>query len=272
MYNEKLAVAIKSAGKVLREFKDQVYLPFGSEYSLLIKNMNTVRALVTVTIDGTDVGDGTEFVINPNSSVDLERSITNGNMEQGNRFKFIERTASIEQHRGIGVEDGLIRVEFKYERQPGPLYRPLPFNGDPWVQLYNKTGSSPDPMWSYTSTTHTSNSSATPRNGGSPFRSMQAQAQAQRDGSVANEELTLSDAGITVPGSVSDQQFTSVASFPTEHKSHVIVLKLMGETEDSKPVKRPVNVKTKPKCTTCGRLGKATANFCTNCGTSLTIV
>ena len=46
MYNEKLAVAIKSAGKVLREQKDMVYIPFGSEYSIFItlqKNNYEVR-------------------------------------------------------------------------------------------------------------------------------------------------------------------------------------------------------------------------------------
>jgi len=53
MYSNKLAVAIKSAGKVLREFnKDEVYLPFGKEYSIFIKNMNSHRALVKVTVDG----------------------------------------------------------------------------------------------------------------------------------------------------------------------------------------------------------------------------
>ena len=58
MYNNKLAVAIKSAGKVLREFnKDEVYVPFGNEYSIFVKNMNSVRALVKVSIDGVDVGD-----------------------------------------------------------------------------------------------------------------------------------------------------------------------------------------------------------------------
>jgi hypothetical protein len=34
MYSNKLAVAIKANGKVLREFKDEVYIPFGQEYSL----------------------------------------------------------------------------------------------------------------------------------------------------------------------------------------------------------------------------------------------
>ena len=47
MYESKLAAAIKVNGKVLREFnKDTVYIPFGSEYSILLKNLNTKRAIV----------------------------------------------------------------------------------------------------------------------------------------------------------------------------------------------------------------------------------
>ena len=43
MYNNKLVAAIKSNGKVLREFGEEVYIPFGSEYSILIKNLHSVR-------------------------------------------------------------------------------------------------------------------------------------------------------------------------------------------------------------------------------------
>ena len=43
MYLNKVAVAIKSNGKVLREQGDNVYIPFGSEYSIQVKNLNSVR-------------------------------------------------------------------------------------------------------------------------------------------------------------------------------------------------------------------------------------
>ena len=55
MYNQKLVASLKANGKILREFKDTVYIPFGSEYSFLIKNLNTTRALVNIFIDGEDV-------------------------------------------------------------------------------------------------------------------------------------------------------------------------------------------------------------------------
>ena len=111
MYESKLAAAIKVNGKVLREFKDTVHIPFGSEYTILLKNLNTTRAVVNVFIDGDDTVPG-GLVIDPGREIDLERWVKNGNLTEGNRFKFIERTAAVEQHRGVKLEDGLVRVEF----------------------------------------------------------------------------------------------------------------------------------------------------------------
>jgi tRNA(Ile2) C34 agmatinyltransferase TiaS len=56
-----------------------------------------------------------------------------------------------------------------------------------------------------------------------------------------------------------------------ETQKHTIVLKLLGETEDNKLVLKPVTTKHKPKCVTCGKQNKATAKFCTECGTALEI-
>lgn len=118
MYNQKLVVCIKTAGKILKEFnKDQVRVPFGSEYSIYLKNLNSVRALVHISIDGKSVDDNSGFVVHPNESVDIERFIKNGNLTKGNCFKFIERSAKVEAHRGVEAEDGIIRVEFQFEKQ-----------------------------------------------------------------------------------------------------------------------------------------------------------
>jgi hypothetical protein len=115
MYNQKLVASIKANSKVLREFKDTVYIPFASEYSILLKNLNTTRAVVNVFIDGENVVPG-GLVIDPGRTVDLERWIKNGNLSEGNKFKFIERTTAIEDGpRGIKLEDGLIRVEYQFE-------------------------------------------------------------------------------------------------------------------------------------------------------------
>lgn len=256
MYNNKLAVAIKHKGKVLREFGETVYLPFGSEYSILIKNLNTVKALVKVEIDGTDVGDGSKFILEPNSDLNLERFIKNGNLEEGNRFKFIERSENVEKHRGVGLEDGLVRVEFQFEKKEYNLF-------------WNNTPS----WWNNTPTTY-----GTDATGLNKLRNFSS-SKAYYSANISNTEVTSNvsnttqnDIGITVPGSISDQKFKEGSYFPVELETHVIVLKLLGETEDNKAIKKAVTVKAKPKCITCGRTNKATAKFCSECGTALTIV
>lgn len=267
MYKNKLAVALKSSGKVLREFGETVYVPFGSEYTILIKNLNSVRALVNVTVDGTDAGDGTQFVIDANSSLELERFINNGNLKEGNRFKFIERTGDIENHRGIGIEDGIVRVEFQFEKvlvadltdilknvkndanwfyQPNQIW----YGDGPKFNMLNK---GPDLIGTCDVSFCSTTSAPTPSDD-------------------VFEITPQSEQGITVPGSVSDQTFTSVSSFPVENEKHVVVLHMLGETDENKKVRKPVTVKSKSKCVACGRTNKATAKFCSNCGTSLTIV
>ena len=115
MIAEKMIACLKVNGKILREVKDTVFVPFGSEYSILLKNLNSVRALVNIQIDGQEVcPDG--LVLDANREVDLERFVKDGNLSAGNKFKFIERTASVEKHRGVKAEDGIIRISFKYEK------------------------------------------------------------------------------------------------------------------------------------------------------------
>ena len=58
VYQNKVVAVIKVDGKVLREDNGSVRLPFGSEYSVLVKNLNSVRVEAKITIDGKDVGDG----------------------------------------------------------------------------------------------------------------------------------------------------------------------------------------------------------------------
>lgn len=110
--------------------------------------------------------------------------------------------------------------------------------------------------------------------GGGILRSMNCSAPAAESGSSSAFNMAdarMNDAGITVPGSESRQEFETGAWFPTEAESHVIVLRLRGAI-GAKPVERPVTTDIKPKCTSCGRKNKATAKFCSQCGTSLVLI
>jgi hypothetical protein len=76
------------------------------------------------------------------------------------------------------------------------------------------------------------------------------------------------DAGITVAGSKSNQEFQSSWGFETESNSQVIVLQLRGVVGGD-PVKKAVTVDFKPTCPTCGKVNKISHQFCSNCGTNL---
>ena len=78
--------------------------------------------------------------------------------------------------------------------------------------------------------------------------------------------------GITAPGSVSDQKFQTASWFATEVEEHVMVMRLLGETETGKEIQQPVTVKHMPVCKMCGHKNKAKAKFCVECGAGLEIV
>jgi hypothetical protein len=285
MFNQKLVASIKVNGKILREFKDTVYLPFGAEYSLLVKNLNTVRVLFNVYIDGENhTPEG--FVLYPGQEVDLERSIKNGSLTEGNKFKFIERSGAVEQHRGIKLEDGLVRIEYQFEKvQPlRHTYRsvcssPDPWGDPAWGDLYNKAEYDKI-VRSTTNTANYSCNNITTMNVGGAMPPPVATSCSYTDSAGNASTMSISrttaqafvnDAGITVPGSHSSQQFATASWFATEAEKHSIVLKLLGETEDNRPIEKPITVKHKPRCVTCNKQNKANAKFCAHCGTALVI-
>lgn len=289
MFNNHFVVAIKSGGKVLRESKD-IYLPFGCEYSIYLKNLNTKRAAVSISIDGKDVLNGSQLVIEANSELNLERFLESNS--EGRKFKFIERTSEIEDHRGVGALDGVIRVEYQYEQHR------------PWTYAYPLIATpKPDPWWeddhhflpkepkesnrprlykskgihtSYTNNTGGSlggSADVTPSNA---IYNVQSQGFASNAGgdllrssnTVADYYDDTNDAGITVKGSKSYQSFTTTSLGIMESQTHVITLQLKGEV-GQKPVVAPVTVKTRKICPSCGRTYKGNIEFCPHDGTFL---
>jgi hypothetical protein len=267
MHNNKLVACLKANGKVLREFKDTIYIPYGQEFSILLKNLNSVRAAVTIHIDGTEVTEGVSLVINPNSEFELSRFITSGNLSSGNKFKFIERTAGIEQHRGIKLEDGLLRIEFQFEKiVQQQIYKTPVLHRTTYDDMGQDRGISRS----------LSNDCFGPQGMGISNATYGASLNASNYSSERvmsfMEEPSFNDAGITVAGSISDQQFNYTNRFSMEDEKHVMVIKLLGESPTGQVIVQPVTVQSKPVCSTCGHRNKATSKFCTDCGTSLIIV
>jgi len=242
-YQSGVVAVIKVDGKILRESEGTFYLPFGSEYSILIKNLKTQRILVKVSIDGTDALDGTEIVILDNSEVELERFIKNSNFNSGNKFKFIEMTEDIENHRGIKVDDGFIRIEYWVENIQPVINVPI-------IQYYPKD-------YHYYPSYPIIN-----------VPIIQSSCNIYNTLNSTVQDFSNSDAGITVAGSKSNQTFESVSSFPVHAQSEVIILKLRGK-RGPKIVNKPLLVKTKIECPTCGKSNSSDVKYCPHCGTVL---
>jgi hypothetical protein len=268
MYQDKLVVAVKHNGRVLREQGDTVLIPFGSEYSLFFKNLNSVRALVRVSVDGQDATKGTSLIVPANGSVELERFLEAGQMDKGHKFKFIERTSKIENGpRGIKAEDGLIRVEFEFEQQPAKIEHTTIKRTyvDEYVRSPYRWYPGPIyPLWTCTA-------DATQTLGAEVRTSSPLRSKALTSTNVAAQSAVVNDVGITVPGGLSEQKFEVGAWFPTDGQTHVMVLRLLGQVGETK-VEKPVTVKTKQECPTCGTKNKVGTKFCRECGTALSLL
>lgn len=243
MYSQKVVLVIKSKGKVLQEIGDTVYLPFGSEYSILIKNLSSQRLAAGVSIDGIDATDDVMLVVEPNSEVELERYIKNANLKKGNRFKFIERTADIVQHRGVGPQDGLVKLTYQFEIPSKPA----------WPTISS----------SYYVGRNAASGSAGPSGPTGARGPMGYYAQ--------NMSAPVASNGITAPGSVSEQEFEATAELNLDRIVHTMILQLKGE-HVGKVVTAPVVTRTSITCTMCAKKSRSPAKFCSNCGAGLEII
>ena len=80
------------------------------------------------------------------------------------------------------------------------------------------------------------------------------------------------DEGITVKGSKTNQQFNYGSVGTLELNSSVIIIELKGTTKRAGKVitvKKPITVKSKVQCSTCGKKWKSSMSFCGNCSTAL---
>ncbi|MNC08168.1 hypothetical protein D3C81_610090 [compost metagenome] len=267
MYKDKFVVVVKSQeGKILRESGDVVHIPFGDEYSLQFKNLNSRRAVISVEIDGQDVLDGHQLIINANQNLNLERFIDS--LDSGNKFKFIQKTKEIQEFRGDKIDDGFIRVTFQYEK---PAENPV------WLGVtkrsYDYTGTG-NPHW-YNSSNSVFNTTVETQSlskGLTRGVSDSSTSHAVMDGfgfDSIDSFVPLEDEGITVKGSKSNQSFRKGSVGQLETEKHVLILRLKGFTNAGNEVKEPLTVNTKLQCSSCGKIHDSNNQFCGRCGTAL---
>ena len=253
MYNKKLVCVVRVDGKILRESGEKVFLPFGSEYSIQIMNLHTTKAVISIKVDGDDVLDGSEIVISPDDSTELE-GFMKGN-DVSHKFKFIEKTQEISDFRGDEVEDGLIKISWKFEKQ---------FLEVPHI-WYSGSGG----YRSYDNTTVYGSSAGYPK--GVTHQAFASHTRGLSDVMSCASEITTSanDDGITGRGGESDQSFRTTTVGALESTRHSMVLQLKGEAKNNERVTRPILVHKKVQCDMCGRKWKSKNEFCGNCGNSL---
>lgn len=294
MFKNNFVLAIKVDGKILKDVKDLVYLPFGTEYSILLKNLEARTASVDVSIDGKDVLDGNSLVIRPEKITELkgfmkEQIITN-------KFKFIEKTAKISEHRGDYVDDGMIRVEVTYEKEQtdklnliqSEIHHHHHYHNDgnkfmpdivPWWQqplvTYSSDGTgdfNANPSFTVSCSNDNVNVCSSQYYSSTDFKidSVNSNTKGIIGSGVPPKQETLkpvNEDGITVNGTPIKQDFDYAYIGELEANSTVIVMRLKGRKADNNTkIEKPLLVKV--SCSTCGTKCR-NAKYCPECGTCL---
>lgn len=291
MYKSHFAAAVMVDNEIVREVRkdgaDVIYLPFGTDYQIRLKNLDFRRAVVSISIDGEDVLDGSQLVLDGNSTTDLKGFLDAKKNLAHNAFRFIEKTEKVSEHRGNRVDDGLLRIEVQFEEAlpeieqiiKWPAHQPY----DPWYPWYPGYPHYHQPFWH-------SSGGALGTSGGTNILRGQSLAWSEGSDAVNNYSIncsitppevdapkealppttnTTNDAGITVSGSVVDQAFTTTVVRKLAAEKTVIVFQLRGKCVDGRPVVVPLLVKSKIECKTCGTISKSGVKFCKECGTCL---
>ena len=233
VYRKDFIVVLKHNGRILREIDDTITLPFGSEYSIILKNLSTRKAAAKITVDGQDVLNGYEVIVDADSSTEIKGFMSDTTIK--NKFKFIEKTEEISNFRGDKIDDGIVRVTYRFEEPPKP-------------QLLDHINA----YWAVDSKR--------------PLRSTYGAS----DLICKCCTSEFSNNGITVKGSETSQDFNVVYKYNFESNYNVIVLKIQGRRPNTgKAVNKPILTKTKKQCPTCGRHWRSSNKYCGNCGTYL---
>jgi hypothetical protein len=241
MYNNDFIAVIKYKGKVLREFSDNsVRLPFGADYSILLKNKSVRKALVDIKVDGRDVLDGNSIIVGSDETTELKGFMKDSKVR--NKFRFIKKTKEVSDFRGDFLEDGLVEIDYRFEK---------PINKG-WVKPTGYMGPEFGDLDYY----------------GPLYRSFSQTGVTYTSGADIKVTSDINESGITVPGMETYQDFVVGSIGELSETNHRIIIHLKGEVKRKK-VKKPITVKSKLQCPTCGRRWKSSLKYCGNCSTYL---
>jgi len=223
-------VSVIHNGKPIREFNEAgrrvCRIPFDSEYKIRVKSKTWKKALVSVSIDGTDVlTGGKQVILNPYQTVELERFVDD--LNSGRKFKFISVEKGVltgEIQDPTSADNGLIRVQIYPEAETTTTFTSTP---DPSVThghtstYFFRSGIRGQSATSGSVLRGASTTFAV--NNASPTSYSTNAANAFNEGLVScasdfgKATTSLSDLGATAEGSHSEQRFNvSTVSFATE--------------------------------------------------------
>lgn len=248
MFHNNFVVAVISNGKICREIDSAVILPFGSEYSIRLRNKESRKALVSVYVDNRDATEYGKLIIPPDGYVDLEGFMDAKNGILG-KFRFIEKTKQISDHRGDSIDDGLITVKYRFEKPvvEVPIQVEVPWYHKPPLKKYEPYA---PPGW--------------------PNHDIICSSEPTFDTTAKMKFSSCTQAldGITVPGSDSNQTFKTGSIGLMKDTEYTIVLQIKG-TKNEQQVEKPLLIKDHEICPTCGSKNKSLHKFCFSCGTRL---
>jgi len=257
MYKNNFVAVIKCEGRILRERENgNVCLPFGSEYSILLKNKDNRRAVVEVEVDGVNVLNNSKLIFAGNEEQEIVGFMRD--LTTTNKFKFIQKTKEIQDFRGDRIDDGLIRISYQFENM---------FKTPIMVPYYNFVNVD----FTHTSThpNGTAYSYGDTYGIGGAICSSNACYNATSHNSKGHNSNPRSDEGITVKGLEVKQKYTYANVGDLDYSVHTIVLHLKGISGLKKSITKPLTVKSKIVCSTCGRKNRSSNRCCYNCGTFL---
>jgi hypothetical protein len=271
-HRNNFVAVVKCRGAILREHDGTVSLPFGSEYSILLKNLDDRKASVGISIDGQSVTEGRELVVCPNTSAELLGFMQGATVR--NKFKFIQKTREIVEHRGDRIDDGIIRVEFTFEKRVvEDIIRYTHY--EPWYPWYSWYPTHPTyptyPTITYRGATYDSSVAV---DGSIPTPAIKASEGTMLFNHTVNccsfavPEIAPNE-GITVHGGVTFQSFIPVQLGELEDTSTVITIRLVGVAATGAVVETPTTTKDKLRCPTCGKVSGSDTTYCSRCGTNI---
>ncbi len=266
VYKNNFICVIKNKGRIMRDHNGVVRLPFGSEYSILLKNKDARTAVVRIAVDGEDVMGGHRYIVPGHTQRELKGFLKGLNATHG--FRFIKKTKQIARYRGDRLDDGMVEVEFWYEEE---------YRVTPWV-IYDDSPKRPGPQPSSCDYTFGDSTAGLMANQttytSANFHQVKSSSPRAKSPIIAscNVPTPRQDEGITVKGSKVNQNFQYGNVGTLESHSSTIIITLRGSVKKRggiRPVKKVITTRTKIQCTTCGRKWRSHLKFCGNCSTAL---